>query len=66
MRRSSSADAAQNIDKQLHALSGASDTVAGALEVGFEDLTRTGTNSDNDFQDVVFTVEAIDPTPAVI
>ncbi|MHB9881188.1 DUF4114 domain-containing protein [Pacificimonas sp. ICDLI1SI03] len=56
-------DAAYNFDNYVHALSGAADDDSGGLTIGFEDLIRTPENSsDDDFQDVVFTVEVL---PAV-
>ncbi|MEM8826359.1 MAG: DUF4114 domain-containing protein [Pseudomonadota bacterium] len=57
-------DSALNPDDQEHVLSGISgiDTEdRNRLLIGFEDLTREGENSDDDFQDVVFTVEALPP-----
>jgi|TARA_R100000501_G_scaffold10060_1_gene19877 hypothetical protein len=54
-------DGSLNADGEVHALSGLSSD--GGLTVGFEDLLRgEGGLSDNDFQDVVFTVEALAPT----
>ncbi len=51
-------DAALNADGQVHVLSGVDDAGLGALRIGFEDLIRGGAASDDDFQDVVFQVEA--------
>ncbi|MBV7257755.1 DUF4114 domain-containing protein [Pacificimonas sp. WHA3] len=52
-------DASLNADGQRHVLSGVDDDDTGALRVGFEDLFRVGATSDDDFQDVVFRVEAV-------
>ncbi|MBV7257752.1 DUF4114 domain-containing protein [Pacificimonas sp. WHA3] len=59
-------DSALNSDGMTHVLSGI--TADGdALALGFEDLARgAGSGSDDDFQDVVFTVEAIVPDPNLI
>ncbi len=53
--------AAANVDGMAHVLSGVAADGSGDLRIGFEDLLRSGSTSDNDFQDVVLTVEA---TPA--
>ena len=56
-----------NVDGAQHVLSGVSEDGANALRIGFEDLLRgDSAASDEDFQDVVFQVEALPPEPAVI
>ena len=57
-------DASLNVDGMEHVLSGGGDAVT-SLRLGFEDLIRTE-GSDDDFQDVVFTVEAVDPALPMI
>lgn len=59
-------DPSLNVDAQQHVLSGAADDGSGSLRLGFEDLERqAGAPSDDDFQDVVFQVEAIQPVDAI-
>lgn len=53
-------DDAANPDGQSHVLGGLVDRQSNALRIGFEDLLRAG-GSDEDFQDVLFTVEAHPP-----
>ncbi|MHB9881208.1 DUF4114 domain-containing protein [Pacificimonas sp. ICDLI1SI03] len=57
-------DANLNVDNAEHVVSGAAEDGSGALAMGFEDLVRT-TNSDDDFQDVVFQVDALLPPDPV-
>ena len=59
-----STSAAANVDGASHVLSGVAADGSGDLRIGFEDLLRSG-NSDNDFQDVVLTVEAVPQAHAV-
>ena len=54
--------ASANIDGMTHVVSGNAADGTGDLRIGFEDLLRSGSLSDNDFQDVVLTVEAIHDT----
>lgn len=49
---------AANVDGMEHTLSGVAGDGSGALSIGFEDLIRTGRQSDDDFQDVVVSVFA--------
>jgi hypothetical protein len=49
---------AANVDGMEHTLSGVASDGSGALSIGFEDLIRTGRQSDDDFQDVVVSVFA--------
>lgn len=49
---------AANVDGMEHTLSGVAGDGSGALRIGFEDLLRTGGQSDDDFQDVVVSVFA--------
>ena len=55
-----------NPDNAVHVLSGASENGSASLLLGFEDTGRSGPASDNDFQDVVFQVEALPPEPPLI
>jgi|TARA_R100000501_G_scaffold14680_2_gene26631 hypothetical protein len=57
-------DADLNVDNSEHVVSGAAEDGSGALAMGFEDLVRTA-NSDDDFQDVVFQVDALLPPDPV-
>lgn len=57
-------DAALNKDGAEHMLSGISDDGSGSLRIGFEDLERSGAASDDDFQDLVIGVLAVDAGPA--
>lgn len=57
--------AAANLDGQAHVLSGVADDGSGDLRIGFEDLLRSGKVSDNDFQDVVFSVHAVPQVHAI-
>jgi len=54
-----STSAAANVDGMQHVLSGVASDGSGTMRIGFEDLLRTGTQSDNDFQDVVLHVTAV-------
>ena len=58
-------DASANIDGFAHVLSGVAADGSGDLRIGFEDLVRSGSSSDNDFQDVVLTVEAVPQVHAI-
>ena len=59
-------DDSLNADGARHVLSGAAGDGSGSLQLAFEDMTRSGNGSDDDFQDVVFQVEALPPEPPVI
>jgi hypothetical protein len=54
-------DASLNVDGAQHALSGVKIGASVSLQIGFEDQIRDEVSSDEDFQDVVFTVEALPP-----
>jgi uncharacterized protein len=59
-----STGATANSDGMDHVLSGVASDGSGAIRLGFEDLLRSGGQSDNDFQDVVLTVAAVPQTHA--
>ena len=50
--------ASANVDGMAHVLSGVAPDGSGDLRIGFEDALRSGSSSDDDFQDVVLTVDA--------
>ncbi len=54
-----STSAAANSDGAQHVLSGVASDGSGDIRIGFEDLVRSGSTSDNDFQDVILNVEAV-------
>lgn len=53
-------DHSLNIDGAQHAVSGISSDGNGSLQIGFEDLLRDTTASDDDFQDLVIDVLAVE------
>ncbi|MEM8826770.1 MAG: DUF4114 domain-containing protein, partial [Pseudomonadota bacterium] len=59
-------DAGLNIDDTNHVLSGLARDGSEGLVIGFEDMTRAGGGSDDDFQDLVFRVETQGPLTAQI
>ncbi len=59
-------DSNLNADVSEHVVSGAASDGSGDLRIAFEDLLRTDGTSDNDFQDVVFQVEALLPMDAAV
>ncbi|WP_206244917.1 Calx-beta domain-containing protein [Novosphingobium terrae] len=54
-----STSAAANVDGMQHVLSGVASDGSGTIRIGFEDLLRSGSQSDDDFQDVVLHVTAV-------